>query len=114
MGSSTLASPYTVVAGSVIPAVLISGINSDLPGPILAQVSQYVFDSATGKCILIPQGSRLIGAYQNVSTYGQRGVQIAWHRLIFPNTSSMSPAANKDPIKGLESKWRGGTRGYAR
>jgi len=99
--AATLASPYTVVARSVIPAVLIIGINSDLPGPILAQVSQYVFDSATGKCILIPQGSRLIGAYQNVSTYGQRGVQIAWQRLIFPNTSSMSPAANKDPIKGL-------------
>jgi type IV secretory pathway VirB10-like protein len=58
-------SPYTVMSGSVIPAVLISGINSDLPGPILGQVSQNVFDSATGKYVLIPQGSRLIGAYQN-------------------------------------------------
>ena len=47
--ASPAASPYTVMAGSVIPAVLISGINSDLPGPILAQVSQNVFDSATGK-----------------------------------------------------------------
>jgi type IV secretory pathway VirB10-like protein len=82
-------SAYTVMAGSVIPAVLISGVNSDLPGPILAQVSQNVFDSATGKYVLVPLGSRLIGAYQNASAYGQQRVQIAWHRLIFPNTSSI-------------------------
>jgi type IV secretory pathway VirB10-like protein len=83
------ASPYTVMAGSVIPAVLVSGINSDLPGPILAQVSQNVFDSATGKSLLIPQGGRLIGTYRNASANGQQRVQIAWQRLIFPNTSSM-------------------------
>jgi len=77
------------MAGSVIPAVLVSGINSDLPGPILAQVSESVLDSATGKYLLVPQGSRLIGVYQNASTYGQQRVQIAWQRLIFPNTSSM-------------------------
>jgi type IV secretory pathway VirB10-like protein len=84
------ASPYTVMAGSILPAVLISGINSDLPGPILAQVSQNVLDSATGRSVLIPQGSRLIGAYQNASSYGQQRVQIAWQRLIFPNTASMN------------------------
>ncbi len=83
------ASPYTVMAGSVIPAVLIGGINSDLPGPVLAQVSENVFDSATGKSLLIPQGSRLIGAYRNASAWGQQRVQIAWQRLIFPNTASM-------------------------
>jgi type IV secretory pathway VirB10-like protein len=83
------ASAYTVMAGSVIPAVMVSGINSDLPGPILAQVSQSVFDSATGKSLLIPQGSRLIGAYRNASAWGQQRVQIAWQRLIFPNTASM-------------------------
>ncbi len=83
------ASPYTVMAGNVIPAVLIGGINSDLPGPVLAQVSQSVFDSATGKSLLIPQGSRLIGAYRNASAWGQQRVQIAWQRLIFPNTASM-------------------------
>ena len=81
--------PYTVMAGSIIPAVLVSGINSDLPGPILAQVSENVLDSATGKYLLVPQGSRLIGIYQNASAYGQQRVQIAWQRLIFPNTSSM-------------------------
>ncbi len=84
------ASPFTVMAGSILPAVLISGINSDLPGPILAQVSQNVLDSATGRSVLIPQGSRLIGAYQNTSSYGQQRVQIAWQRLIFPNTASMN------------------------
>jgi len=83
------ASPYTVMAGSVIPAVLIGGINSDLPGPVLAQVSENVFDSATGKSLLIPQGSRLVGAYQNAGAYGQQRVQIAWRRLIFPNTANM-------------------------
>jgi len=83
------ASPYTVMAGSVVPAVLISGINSDLPGPILAQVSENVFDSATGKSLLVPQGSRLIGVYQAASAYGQERVQIGWQRIIFPDTSSM-------------------------
>jgi len=84
------ASPYTVMSGSVIPAVMVSGINSDLPGPILAQVSQNVFDSATGKSLLIPQGSRLLGVYRNASSYGQQRVQISFQRLIFPDTSSMN------------------------
>jgi type IV secretory pathway VirB10-like protein len=82
-------SPNTVVAGSVIPAVLVSGIDSDLPGPILAQVSENVFDSASGRSLLIPQGSRLIGTSSSASTPGQQRVQIAWRRLIFPNTASM-------------------------
>ena len=83
------ASPYTVMAGGVIPAVLVSGINSDLPGPILAQVSQNVYDTASGRSLLIPQGSRLIGSYHSSASYGQSRVQISWDRLIFPNTSSM-------------------------
>jgi type IV secretion system protein VirB10 len=83
------APPYTVMAGSVIPAVLIAGINSDLPGPVLAQVSENVFDSASGRSLLIPQGSRLVGDYQNAAAYGQQRVQIGWRRLIFPDTSSM-------------------------
>jgi type IV secretory pathway VirB10-like protein len=99
------ASPYTVMAGSVIPAVLVSGINSDLPGPILAQVSESVFDSATGKHLVVPQGTRLIGAYQNASAYGQQRVQIAWQRLIFPNTSSMilpqMPGADQGGFAGF-------------
>jgi type IV secretory pathway VirB10-like protein len=82
-------SPYTVVAGSVIPAVLVSGIDSDLPGPILAQVSENVFDSASGRSLLIPQGSKLIGTSSSTSASGQQRIQIAWRRLIFPNTASM-------------------------
>jgi type IV secretion system protein VirB10 len=93
------------MAGSVIPAVLVSGINSDLPGPILAQVSQNVFDSATGKYLLVPQGSKLIGVYQNASAYGQQRVEIAWQRLIFPNTSSMNlpqmPGADQGGYAGF-------------
>ncbi|MGH7841409.1 MAG: TrbI/VirB10 family protein [Candidatus Binataceae bacterium] len=99
------ASAFTVMTGSVIPAVLVSGINSDLPGPILAQVSQNVFDSATGKYLLVPQGSRLIGVYQNASAYGQQRVEIAWQRLIFPNTSSMTlpqmPGADQGGYSGF-------------
>lgn len=102
------ASPYTVMAGSVLPAVLISGINSDLPGPILAQVSQNVLDSATGRSVFIPQGSRLIGAYQNASSYGQQRVQIAWQRLIFPNTASMNlpmmPGADQSGYAGFSDQ----------
>ncbi len=82
-------SPYLVTAGSVIPAVLVSGINSELPGPILAQVRENVFDTATGRWVLIPQGSKLIGAYKTDAAYGQERVQIGWKRLIFPNASSM-------------------------
>jgi type IV secretory pathway VirB10-like protein len=102
------ASPYTVMAGSILPAVLISGINSDLPGPILAQVSQNVLDSATGRSVLIPQGSRLIGAYQNASSYGQQRVQIGWQRLIFPNTTSMNlpqmPGADQRGYAGFSDQ----------
>ena len=102
------ASPYTVMEGNIIPAVLISGINSDLPGPILAQVSQNVLDSASGKYVLIPQGSRLIGAYQNPNSYGQQRLAIAWQRLIFPNTSSMTlpsmPGADESGYAGLSDQ----------
>jgi type IV secretory pathway VirB10-like protein len=82
-------SPYLITAGSVLPAVLISGINSELPGPILAQVRENVFDTATGRWVLIPQGSKLIGAYKTDAAYGQERVQIGWKRMIFPNASSM-------------------------
>jgi type IV secretion system protein TrbI len=94
-----------VMAGSVIPAVLVSGIDSDLPGPILAQVSQNVFDTGTGKYLLVPQGSKLIGVYQNAAAYGQQRVEIAWQRLIFPNTWSMDlpqmPGADQGGYAGF-------------
>lgn len=79
------ASPYMIRAGFVIPAIMISGINSDLPGQVMAQVSQNVWDTATGRFLLIPQGTRLIGAYSSDMAYGQERVLMAWQRLIFPD-----------------------------
>jgi type IV secretion system protein TrbI len=99
------ASPYTVMAGGVIPALLVTGINSELPGPILAQVSENVFDSRTGRVLLVPQGSRLIGESGYASSYGQQRLQIAWKRLIFPDTSSIDlpqmPATDQAGLPGV-------------
>ncbi|MFC5384477.1 TrbI/VirB10 family protein [Aquamicrobium segne] len=83
------ASPYILQAGSVIPAALITGIRSDLPGQITAQVTQNVYDSPTGALLLIPQGSRLIGEYDAGVTFGQRRVLLVWNRLILPNGRSI-------------------------
>ena len=76
-------------AGTVIPATLISGINSDLPGQIIGQVSQNVYDSATGKYLLVPQGTRLIGAYGTQVAYGQERVLVAWQRLVYPDGKAL-------------------------
>jgi len=83
-------SPYEVKAGTIIPAVLITGINSDLPGMITAQVRERVFDSSTGKYLLIPQGSKIIGTYSSNVSYGQNRALVVWTRLIFPNGSSIN------------------------
>lgn len=79
--------PYEIRVGTIIPAVMISGINSDLPGDIIAQVSHNVYDSKTGRHVLIPQGSKLIGRYDSHIAMGQERVMIAWHRLQFPDAS---------------------------
>lgn len=86
-------SPYQLRAGFVVPATLISGINSDLPGQIMAQVSQHVYDSATGKHLLIPQGARLIGAYSSDVIYGQARVLVAWQRIVFPDGKAIDIGA---------------------
>ncbi len=86
-------SPYELRAGFVVPATLISGINSDLPGQIMAQVSQDVFDTATGKWKLIPQGSRLVGQYSSDVAYGQSRVLVAWQRIVFPDGKAMDIGA---------------------
>ena len=78
-------SPYMVMAGTIIPATLITGINSDLPGQIQAIVSQNVYDTRTGNHVLIPQGSKLIGTYDSQVAYGQDRVLIVWSRVILPN-----------------------------
>ncbi|TAX87402.1 IncP-type conjugal transfer protein TrbI [Rhizobium leguminosarum] len=82
-------SPYELKRGSIIPATLITGLNSDLPGRITAQVSQNVYDSATGYRLLIPQGAKLFGRYDSKVSFGQERVLVVWTDLIFPNGSTL-------------------------
>ncbi|MUO31020.1 IncP-type conjugal transfer protein TrbI [Agrobacterium vitis] len=82
-------SPFELKRGSVIPATLITGINSDLPGRIAAQVSQSVYDSATGHRLLIPQGTKLFGRYDSKVSFGQKRVLVVWTDIIFPNGSTL-------------------------
>ena len=83
-------SKYQVGMGTIIPSALITGVNSDLPGMIIGQVSQNVYDSQTGKYLLIPQGTKLIGQYDSQTTYAQTRALVVWQRLIFPNGTSIS------------------------
>jgi type IV secretion system protein VirB10 len=83
------ASHYLVQAGTVINAALIGGIRSDLPGNVTGQVTQHVYDSVTGRFLLIPQGSRLIGEYDSQISVGQKRVLVVWTRLILPNGHSI-------------------------
>jgi type IV secretion system protein VirB10 len=83
------ASPFVVQAGTIIPAALITGIRSDLPGQITAQITEAVFDSPTGRAKLIPQGARLIGTYDSQVAFGQSRVMLVWTRLILPNGRSI-------------------------
>ncbi|MDE2028593.1 MAG: conjugal transfer protein TrbI, partial [Candidatus Omnitrophica bacterium] len=82
-------SRYEIKAGSYIPAALITGINSDLPGNVSAQVTENVFDTITGNYLLIPQGARLVGEYNSNLSFGQMRVQVVWKRIIFPDGKSL-------------------------
>ena len=82
-------SPFQLHAGFVIPALMITGVNSDLAGQIMGQVSQNVYDSVTGEHLLIPQGSRLVGTYNSKVAFGQERVMVAWQRILFPDGKSM-------------------------
>lgn len=82
-------SPFELLAGTVIPAALLTGIDSDLPGNITATVTENVYDTVTGRILLIPQGSRLLGLYDSQVGYGQRRVLLVWTRLILPDGSSI-------------------------
>jgi type IV secretory pathway VirB10-like protein len=84
------ASPYEVKAGTVIPAVMLGAINSELAGQILGQVRENVYDSDSGEYLLIPQGTRLVGLYDHHVVYGQERVLVTWKRLLLPNGSSLS------------------------
>ena len=83
-------SPYEVKAGTIIPTTLITGINSDLPGQVVGQVRENVFDTVTGNYLLIPQGSRLIATYDSSVTFGQERVLVCWNRVIRPDGVSIS------------------------
>ena len=82
-------SPYQVMAGNIIPASLVTGLNSDLPGQVIGQVTENVFDTVTGQHLLIPQGSRLMGRYDSVIAFGQSRALVVWTRLILPNGDSI-------------------------
>ena len=84
---------FELKTGAVIPGVMVTGINSDLPGNIIAQVSQNVFDSATGKHLLLPQGAKLFGVYDSRVIYGQERVLVAWNRVVFPDGSAITLGA---------------------
>jgi type IV secretion system protein VirB10 len=101
-------SPYEVKAGTVIPGVLITGINSDLPGQISGQVRENVYDTVKGKYLLIPQGTRIIGVYDSKIAFAQSRVMVIWTRLIFPNGWSLDidnmPGTDLSGYSGLKDK----------
>ena len=100
------ASPFVLQAGAVISAALITGIRSDLPGQITAQVTENIYDSPTGRILLVPQGTRLIGQYDANVQFGQRRVLLVWNRLIMPNGRSIvlerQPGADTQGYAGLQ------------
>lgn len=101
-------SPYMLLAGSVIPAILKFGINSELPGQITAQVSRNIYDTATGRHLLIPQGAELLGAYSSEGAYGQSRVLVAWQRITFPDGKTLDigamPGADPEGYAGFKDK----------
>ncbi len=101
------ASPYQIMAGTLIAASLITGINSDLPGMIVAQVTEPVYDTVTGTHLLIPQGARLIGRYQSEIAFGQDRALISWNRIIFPDGASLTlsaPGTDAEGYAGLNGR----------
>jgi len=102
----TPASPFQVMAGTIIPAAMVTGLNSDLPGQAIATVTEPVYDTVTGKTLLIPQGSRLLGTYDAQVSYGQSRVLLVWTRLIMPDGSSIV----LDQLPGADTKGSPGSR----
>jgi type IV secretion system protein TrbI len=101
-------SPYDIKAGTVIPAIMIGGVSSDLPGQIIGQVTENIYDTATGRYVLIPQGAKLIGTYDNAVTTGQQRVLVAWTRIILPDASSIDlgkmPGADAGGFAGFHDR----------
>jgi type IV secretion system protein TrbI len=105
---SSPASPFVLQAGAMIPAALLTGVRSDLPGQVIAQVTENVFDSVTGRFLLIPQGARLVGTYDSQVAFGQNRVLLVWTRLILPNGRSLVleklPAGDSQGYAGLQDR----------
>ena len=101
-------SPFALMAGSIIPASLLTGLNSDLPGFVIGQVTENVYDTVSGRHLLVPQGTKIIGKYDSVVAFGQKRALIVWQRLIRPDGSSMVidnlPATDEGGYAGLEDK----------
>lgn len=99
-------SPFTLMAGTIIPASLLTGLNSDLPGLVIGQVTENVYDTVTGRYLLLPQGTRIIGKYDSVVAFGQKRALIVWQRIIRPDGSSIVienlPATDEGGYAGLE------------
>lgn len=93
-----LLSEFEVKTGTLIPAVMISGINSELPGPVIGQVRENVYDTATGNYLLIPQGAKLIGKYNSDVSFGQTRALVAWQRIVFPGGKTL----NIESMDGLD------------
>ncbi len=101
-----LPSPFVLQQGTLIPAILTGGIHSELPGQITAMVRRNVYDSTTGRDLLLPQGARLVGSYDNRVAWGQKRVLFAWHRLIFPDGRSL----DLEGMPGADLAGRAGVR----
>jgi type IV secretion system protein VirB10 len=101
-------SPYQVMAGTVIPAALVTGFNSDLPGQIIATVTESVYDTTSGRYLLIPQGARLLGQYDSQVAFGQSRVLLVWNRIVMPDGSSIAldrlPGVDTAGYAGLEDE----------
>ena len=98
----------TLRAGSVIPAALVTGMNSDLPGPVVAQVTRNVYDSATQRDVLVPAGTRLVGEYDNQIATGQNRALVAWTQMVFPDGTTVElpglPGADLEGYAGLSDR----------
>ena len=105
-----LKNPYTVLAGTIIPGVLINGMNSDLPGTILGQVSKDMYDTVTGEYLLIPKGTKLIGIYDTDTAFAQTRGAVIWQRMVLPNGDSMVipnfAGSDKEGYSGFKDKKR--------
>ena len=104
----TPASPYQLMAGTLLSAAMVTGLNSDLPGECIATITEPVYDTVTGRTLLIPQGSRLLGQYDSQVTYGQSRILLVWNRIVMPDGASIVldrlPATDPQGYAGVQDR----------